>query len=390
MINETLIEQIPEKRQDADWLEANREEAFDSIRYLIENSETWEQAAESLLLLLPKLVSHPDFKRWGRLTEYAFRHSPYFFTNGFDGKATIEYASDFIFQKSIAPKQLPTKTIRRKRILTHHTQVLEIYLIILVGKYFNRVNKLDEKLVQEIIEFARMINQPDLNAKLYQILAYIYMYRDDADRTIRLGELAYHYYHPIGNHLEAGQSAYVVYIGYMMKGDYVSCSQWLSLAADEFAQTNYLKQHCRVSLAKSCMLLVMEKYEEAIQWGMDAAREGDLIENQNYIGLANTYVGLSHTYLGNWEQAEVSLFAAKEAFQKVDNQEELAHLELNIAFYEARRGWHDSALNRLDQTLAYLETLPESNWRKKNIDRAHQLQEHIRNNTVHQITPTSA
>lgn len=390
MSNIALISEIPHRRQEDAWLEANREEAFDTIRELIDSKDTWLQAAESLLLMLPRLVNHPDFKRWGRLTEYAFKHSPYFLTNGFDGKPTIEFASDFVFQKSEAPKQLPTKTIRRKRILTHHTQVLEIYLIILVGKYFNRTSALDADLIQEIIEFARSINQPDLNAKLYQVLAYIYMYREVGDKTVRLGELSYHYYVPLNNHLEAAQSAYVVALGYQIKKDYQQCIHWANIAADEFARTNYRSQYCSTSLLTSSTYIYIEDYESGIQWAEQGLNEAHLLQSDHYSGYANIYIGLSQTYLKNWAEAEKHLLKAREHFEVNNNIEELAHLELNIAFLEAKRRDFNDAKQRLNAVLETFNQMPESGWKDQMVASAHRLFDHIEADTVDLIRPSSS
>ncbi|RMG72605.1 MAG: hypothetical protein D6711_12565 [Chloroflexi bacterium] len=238
-----LIEQIPHRRTDPAWLEENRQQAFDAAKTLLLDNQ-WEPAADILIYLLPVLVKHPTFKQWGRLTEAVFKITPFYASNGFDGETTEPYVGKFIFQKSEAPKQLPTKTVRRKRLLTHHTQVLEMYLMLLAAKYFKHPHDLDERLVQDILEFARAINAPQINAKLYQILAYIYAYAGEGHHAIRLGELAYHYYQAKKDDLEIAQSACAVSLGYTKLNQPQTAQSWAAVAAAAFKQTQYSNKNC--------------------------------------------------------------------------------------------------------------------------------------------------
>lgn len=231
-MNEKLVSDIWLYAGDPLWVEENSQEIYEIMKKHL--SEQYELLIDPLLAFLPYVLQREDVKRWGDLLEEAYSLDYVKETDGLDGDKTYLDTGIYIYKKQAPPKQLPTKTVRRKRLLKHPTQTMASYTILFMKRFYHRAADLSTNMIRNLIHVGHIINSPHQMNKAYQALAYIYNKRGEGHHAIELGEISYHYWQD--DALQAGLSAYAIAEGYCNLMDFAQAREWADIAIDAFEQ----------------------------------------------------------------------------------------------------------------------------------------------------------
>lgn len=234
MMNEKLVSDIWLYASDPGWVEENSQEIYEIMKKHL--SEHYDLLIDPLLAFLPYVLQREDVKRWGHLLEEAYSLDCVDETDGLDGDKTYPEAGIYIYKKQAPPKQLPTKTIRRKRLLKHPTQTMASYTILFMKRFYHHAHDVTPVMIENFLRVGRIINSPSQMNKIYQALAYLYNKRNEPSHAIELGEISYHYWQD--DPLQAGLSAYAVADGYCHLGDYAQAKEWIQIATSAFEQAD--------------------------------------------------------------------------------------------------------------------------------------------------------
>lgn len=380
MANTALLFDIPDKASDPIWLEENAQEVYEILLGYSRHSLNIDAAMDAIIYLMPHLLNREDVKRWSNLLEAIYHRTRFAEFNGFDGVNTRDVSPLFIMQKRDKVAQLPTKTKRRKRVILHPTQGFEIWLIMFLGRYLKQIEMMPEHLIADATHYARTIGDAYCNNKLHQALAFIYKARREADLALKHGFIAYEYWNTLGDPLEKGLSAYAISTSYQLQEQFTAAQTWITRAANDFAQTEYLWQHGYIALATASLKIWMAEFDVALQWASIALEEFERVDSPVHVATSYHYMGIAHTYLKNYGTSAEYLEQALDMYEALDQMGEYWHTQHSLAFLEAKRGDKDDALQRLDRIQEALKGFPQTPWRDHQETTSMTLREKLLNN----------
>lgn len=228
MIDDQLFNDIVTYYRDNHWILTQEQVIFSAIENDLKSQETIDTAIHCLVLVFPRMFEllSKDVKLWGKLIREAFNK-------------TISPEDDFIFpnangiyvvQLREAPSQLPTKTKRKKRELVHPQAFFEMYLILLMTKFYEGKISIEPDIMMDMVILARSVNDPYLANKTYQTLAYIYNLQHDFVQARNFAEKAWDYWATIPSPLESFLTAVALSTAYNGLGDAGFANQWATVA----------------------------------------------------------------------------------------------------------------------------------------------------------------
>jgi tetratricopeptide (TPR) repeat protein len=373
-----LLEAIPRKASDRDWVEENVEDLYNGIRSQLRSTAAVEEVVANMIYLIPQLRDNENIKVWGRLLEETYNKTPFVNYNGLDGVNTYDLIGSFVFTKRPKIQQLPTKTQRRKRIILHPTQMLEIYLILFMAYNYPKAQEVKARQFEEIMRLSRAVNDAYCTNKMHLVFAFMYLARLEFELAIDQAHIAYNYWKDNKNDGDAGLAAYALGLGYQHVDDLALAQQWLERASSHMARTSYRRQYGGIAMATSSLKIMKGEYEAAKQWGFIALDEYEREEVPARIATSHHMLAIAKCFTNEADEALEHLDTAQDMFAEQQSQYDWLHAEYTRAYAEARNDDTEAATRRLDQLEAEVVQLPDSQWKSFVLGRMEELHEMIR------------
>lgn len=229
MLDARLFEDIIQNYRDNHWILENEQAIFDAIENDLKSENTLDVAIQCLVIVFPRMFEllSKDVKLWGKLIRLAFNKVvsaeddfifPHADENGIH--------SMYVVQIREAPSQLPTKTKRKKRELVHPQAFYEMYLTLLMMKFYEGKINITPDIMMDMLTLARFVNDPYLANKTYQTIAYIHNERGEYEKARTFAEKAWDYWASIPSPLESFLTGYALSVAYSHLGQTELTSQW--------------------------------------------------------------------------------------------------------------------------------------------------------------------
>ncbi len=342
-----LASTIEANAHSATWLEENSQDLYDTLRQYIKDESRFDEVVDAILTLIPNITQREDLRRWGRLLEQVYERTEFALRNGLDGEPINGKTSVFVIQKRPKIPQLPTKTVRRKRLLVHPTQLFEIYLILFMAYSYPQSHEIDRRTILSILRFARHVNDAYCLNKAHQSIAYIYNAQRKFELALNHAHIAYTYYFGQNDNLEAGISAYALGVSYQQLGELTNAQDWYTRSADHYAKTNYRRQYAAISMSTMLLKYSREEWDLVVEWADITIRESHQIGSKSHVAVALHTRGLAYSRLERFEEAFEDLEEAVAIFKSQDDQSNVIDTSYAIALVHAMRGNFKEARNRI-------------------------------------------
>ncbi len=268
-MDKSLLYDVPRNVNDRVWLKENIQELYDICRSVLKRGEALEDVIAVMLAVLPKVLDFDEAKRWGKLMEQVYLHTPYAQYNGIDGVNTTDVADIYVFMKRPKIPQLPTKTKRNKRVIVHPTQMLEIYWILFLA--YVKPQDVTRQQIHDILYFARVVGNTYLNNKTNTTLAFIHIQRNEPELAINHAEITLSYWKSERMMLEAGLNAYVYAIALQQLKQQAESLYWMTEAANYLANTTYKSSYFTVELSAAALRLQLADSQADIKQAQERA-----------------------------------------------------------------------------------------------------------------------
>ncbi|GAB4515769.1 MAG: hypothetical protein OHK0046_19700 [Anaerolineae bacterium] len=380
-----LLEIVPERYSDKIWLNENIDDIYEAIAANLKSADYSQQAISDLIYIYPHLINREDLRRWARLIREA--HKVY---KNLQKQRDKTNAVGNLFKLTQRPKQFrPTKRRRRERIDSR--ELLEIYLILLMSRLYQDPTQMQTVQINDMLHFARSVNDPHLYHKVYQTVALIYNERHNFDKALDYARLSYEYWRTQDIYadelprFEMALTLYTIAVAYRGMGDVETAAHWMNRSADLFMRTSSTQQYGLVAHEMGCIKLLQEEYEAAGQWFEISIREFNTIEAKLHTATAIMHIGMVHAYLHQWEYARENLNRAIADFNAIGaNYHRLKALHM-LAFVEAKDGKLDLGYEIADNVLQEINQLPSTEWKDFHSHQTEILLDAIRARTLDHI-----
>ncbi|TVR23765.1 MAG: hypothetical protein EA396_02780 [Anaerolineaceae bacterium] len=266
-MNAKLLLSVPDRVSEPGWLRENIQELYDTCRGYLRQGENLNDVVMAVLYIVPTTLDSEEVKRWGKLLEQVYLRTPYAMYNGLDAINTLDVSDIYVFQKRPKIPQLPTKTKRNKRVIVHPTQMLEMYLIMMLG--YVSPEEIKSQQIADMLYFARMVGDSYLSNKTHTTVGYLYLRRGNPELALSHAEITTRYWKTRRLMLEDGLNAYVIGEAYRQMDDLNNASFWLNQAADYLSRTTYKNVHFTVELIAAALRLQIAR--EGVE--LDSAQE---------------------------------------------------------------------------------------------------------------------
>jgi tetratricopeptide (TPR) repeat protein len=230
----SVLDQLSENVYQKDWLESNNQELYDICRALLRQNQL-DRVIDALLKIIPQTLYFEDVKRWGKLLEMVFFHTPYAQSNGVEG--LYNTSEIYVFLKRAKVPQLPTKTKRNKRIIIHPTEMAEIYWILFLE--YADFSEISSKQLLSMLNFTNKVGDSYLSHKTHSTFAFIYLKRQEWDQAIIHAEIASLYWRTNRLMLEDGLNSYLLGMALYHKGSHSAALQHIENASSALLNTSY-------------------------------------------------------------------------------------------------------------------------------------------------------
>lgn len=338
---------IRENGKSAKWLEENAQDLYDTLRFDVKDESRLRDVIDAMLALLPNITRREDLRRWGKLLDSVYERTDLALNQGLN-----EADNPFIMIKRAKKPQLPTITVRDKRLLVHPSQMYEMYLILFM-KYVD-IEHVQRETILDILNFGRQVGDVYCLNKAHQAIAYIYNKQRKYELAIPHANTSYTYFASENNHVEAGSSAFALGVSYHQLAaitehktdltynevaDYLTAEYWYTRSADHYLKTNFRHQYARVSYATTGLMYSADKWDEVLDWADVTLREAQQANLKSYMGLAYCYKGLAKSALRRYEEALADLEEAQSIFRSLDNStESILDVAYHIAYVHKQNG----------------------------------------------------
>jgi tetratricopeptide (TPR) repeat protein len=337
-----ILQSIPENVRDPEWINNHLEELHAVIENRLKKKIGWREVVQVLLYVMPAIIDRPEAKQWGRLVEQAYEQSPYAEIDGLDGVQTIEEAGFFSITKREKKLQLPTKTTRRKRLIIHPTQTLEIHIILFMAFYYRQAQNITQHQIDSLIYYGRIVNDPYISHKIHLALAFLYTNRYEPEMALPHAEVAYRYWEKRDD-FDTGLSAYIRALSLQNLGQLREAMICDNIAADKLAKTDHKSQYGAVALLKASLHLHMDENKEAIHWAKLGIENFKQINSAIYVAHGETMLGIAQARLDQVDNALKSLQRATEAWAQADSPPVSLTSSIALATVQGYAGNHEAA-----------------------------------------------
>jgi len=369
---------LSDRCRDDDWLNENADKLYTQIERDIRHRDTLERGIGNLLTLFPYLLRREDLLRWGKLLRQAMRLSPQVQKDENNSERVWVQPDDDIFLMVRHHYARPLPTRRRRRERMEPSEILEIYLLLLVGHGY--MDNLTPHRVSDLMRLARAVNDPYLYAKFYQMLAFTYNRWGHLDQALDSAWVAYHYFNRHDEPLEIGLTAYAIAESYHQQENWQESIRWLQVSRHHLDRTAYTLQNGMVSLELASQLLCAEDFATAEAHARESAKHFQTLDLPSHLAVAYYYQALAHIYQRNYDEGREYLNRSLTLYQTIGNEERAITVGYVLAFTEASAGYKNKALQYLYHNLERLNTLPASKWQDNQRSRIEKLIQAIQGN----------
>ena len=332
---------------------------------------------------MPVVCLRTDVTRWGLLLRKAF-------TNLMEME-DIQPTMYMVVRRE-KPRR-PTRTNRRRRERIETREMFELYLALTMAVMNHKAASLEPEQVNDMLAFARVVNEPYLNHKLYQTLAFIYNSRHEYQRAYDYGRLSFDFWetHDLEDpaiRFDAALTAYAIACSYHGRRDFDTALKWLEFAADNFVKTDYPLQYCIVAAEIGSIYADDQQYDVAEQWLRLAVNECEATDSIIHMTYTRRALGTVLGYKGELNEAYDILNDVVAIFELEGHTSYQVHAEHSLAYVEGLMGRKKTAVDRLKRCAEILSTFPESEMREFRLGKINKLLAAIENDEdLRQLTP---
>lgn len=378
MSNIMILNEISDRCRDADWLNTNADTLYNQIERQLRNRDTAVRGIDSLLLLFPCLLQRDDLLRWGKLLRQGLQVSPYIERSEYDERANARQKRS-LFVMVRRHQARPPLTRRRRRDRMEPTEILETYLLLLVGH--SHLDELDTRRIRELMDFVRTVSDPYLYAKWYQTLAYVYNDRGEARRALDCAWVAHGYFLRHDDPLEIGLTAFALAEAYQTEGDQQNAMSWLQVAREQMARTSHTLQKALLALESASVLMCNREYAEAEATARESVEHFQELDLSSHLALAHYYLALAHIFQRDYDRAREHLDRSLTLYQTLGKDHKAVSVGYALAFVEASAGHKGRALQYLRSNIDVLKTMPPGDWYDAQMRKISQLIEVLQGNS---------
>lgn len=386
------LDEIFERYQEPDWVGDNALQLYAVISASLNDETTASQARDALLLVYPHVLTRGDVKKWGKMIHDALAVSLRQY-NKTEGDSPSNYKSIYELYmtsgQSKSPETAIAKPVRRATRRQNPRAILDAYIGIFKLQAYQQTSHFTQKAVDGAIDLARLVNHPQLYARLYQALAYAYLFWGEYERSLDRAFHAYQHWVDNQNAEEAGLSAYAIAIAYCSLKHYDHAVTWLETAARHFSSTEYKRQHILISGEMGTVYFLFHQFDAAVQWYQMALDEARQIQDDYSAAMIQQGLGAVLIYQDKYELAEQSLKQAYTFWDKVHEPRQIAQVYHTMAYLTGRKGDQATALHFCTQAMQTLVQIPESHYRTFMTERVEQLRKMIEDGTdLREVLPS--
>lgn len=221
----------------------------------------------------------------------------------------------------------------------------------------------DPNLLTQALKLSQEIDDLSLKGALHQSLTLAYTYRYEYEAAIEHGQIAYVYWHFLGNEMEMAKTLYLLSAAYRFMWRLQRAEDLLQIASEQFGNTDYNRQYSMLAYEAGAVYLQRKEFEVAAQWLILAQKEAITIDYSQVIAASTHALGLAQTGLGQYTVAAKNLNQAIVVWEKLDNFYELANAHQALGNLENKRKQPERALESLQKALELCMKTPPSNQR---------------------------
>lgn len=359
-----LLNEIFDHYQDVDWVSRNASDLYTTINATLNDENTASQARDALLLVYPRALIHGDVKKWGKMIHDALAVSLKQVSKSIpeEGYKTI---NDLYMTsgQSKSPETAIAKPVRRATRRQNPRAILDSYIGIFKLQVYQQTSSFTEKAVAGALDLARLVNHPQLYARLYQALAYAYIFWGEYDRAIDRGQQAYAHWTNHGNAEEAGLTAYVIAIAHRWLGQYDEAITWLQMSSLHFSDSAYTQYKMIVEAEMGAVHLLQFQFAEAEACYQAALYEAQNLKDDYTSALLLHSTSIAQMYQEKLADAAQSLGKAYEYWQANPDPRQLSHIHHTFAYLRGLQNEREQALDHLRQAAEFSSQLPENEFR---------------------------
>jgi tetratricopeptide (TPR) repeat protein len=278
--------------------------------------------------------------------------------------------------------------VRRATRRQNTRAILDSYIGLFKLQVFQQTSTFTQEAVAGALELARLVNHPQLYARLYQALAYAYIFWGDYAKAIDRGHQAYGYWIDNDNAEEAGLCAYVIAIAYRWSGQYDHALTWLETAASYFSAVDYQRQHVLIANEMGTLYMLGMNFVAAEQWYHIALAEALKLDDAYTAALVQQCLGAAQAYLDKYKPAEEMLQEAISYWSAQEDHRNLASAHHTLAFLYGLMRENEQAFAQLDLAVQMIANIPDNDFKNIMVEHIHQLRQTIDSGRdVHALKP---
>lgn len=350
-----LASVIRENGKSDKWLEENSQDLYDTLRFDVKDESRLSDVIDAMLALLPNITRREDLRRWGKLLEETYERTDLALSNGLH-----EVDNPFVMIKRAKKPQLPTITVRNKRLLVHPSQMFEMYLILFMK--YSSLATVPRESILDLLKFAYQVGDVYCLNKTHQAIAFIYNNQRKHELAISHANTSYAYFAGENQNLDAGISAFALgtahhQIAAMLQNqteqayeeidDYATAEYWYTRSSDHFVKTSYREQYTIVNFFTTGLKYSANKWNEVIEWTGLTLREAQQANLKEYVGHSYTYRGLAKSALNQYEEALADLEEAQSIFKSTEHVNHILDNAYQIAYVHFQHGKHRLARQQI-------------------------------------------
>ena len=370
-----ILDELSDRCRDDDWLNTNADTLYSQIDRDLRHRDTLERGVSALIVLVPWLVRREDLLRWGKLLRQALRASPEVHVDEQESERFWVQQDNGVLLMIRHHYARPLPWRRRRRERMEPSEILEIYMLLLIGHGY--LEKLTPDAVRDILRLTRAVNDPYLYAKFYQLLAFTYNRWRQFNQALDCAWVALDYFNRHDDPLEIGLTAFALAATHHASEDWEESIRWLQVARHHLDRTTHSLQKGLVTLELTSQLLCIQDNATAEKYARESVGLFQGQDLSTHLALAYYYLALAHIYQRSYNESREYLDRALALYQTTGNEEKAITVGYTLAYVEASAGYKSRALQYLYNNLEALNTLAPGKWHDAQRSRIERLIEAI-------------
>jgi len=387
-VPDTVVDVPDSTYLDPVWVDEHAESLYQLIEQEIRDPKTLSTAVKRITLMLPRLIGREEIRQWVRLSESALRKMNLDVSTRDPRRPEYTFDSDYVLKRLDHTTPIIQRAKRRRHRISPR-KIYETYLILLMGLYYRHEVSITPEVIDDMLAFARVVNDQHIYHKVYQTLCVILTKLGGNERAILYGELAYKYFESVDNRLEMALSAYALARAHYGAQDWDRTEHWLDTASDLFAPEQYPLQYGAVAVLQGCMLLFNEQYDAAEQWLKKALGEYRMLGDAFRSASTRHYLAMTQAYKGNLDDAVENVGQAIQYYRDQGEGGSEGYALLTLGFIQAKDGAYDQARATIEEARRLLNTLDDNPFKTAQLEQAQLLLNAIDDGSIHTMRPNA-